>query len=304
MELGMGTLVLIALSLFGVVTAFRAVAIVSQSEEYVVERFGRYTNTLKAGVNLLVPYLDRVAHQVVILERQLDPFPISVITKDNVEIVLETTTFFRITDAAKSVYRISDLPLALRTTTESVIRSAAGRLELDEVQSSRQKMNEEILSSLREAAEIWGVEITRSEITDVRVDEATKDAQRQQLLAERQRRATVATAEGERQRVQLEADAQLYEAQKEAEAVRVTADAEAYAVIKNAEAQAQQTKLIADTINAGGEAAINYDIVKRQVDAIGTLGAAENSKTLVLPTNVTETLGAIASLKELVQSDS
>ena len=246
MELGMGTFVLLALSLFGIVTAFRAVAIVSQSEEYVVERFGRYTNTLQAGVNLLVPYLDRVAHKVVILERQLDPFPISVITKDNVEIVLETTTFFRITDAAKSVYRISDLPLALRTTTESVIRSAAGRLELDEVQSSRQKMNEEILSSLREAAEIWGVEITRSEITDVRVDEATKDAQRQQLLAERQRRATVATAEGERQRVQLEADAQLYEAQKEAEAVRVTADAEAYAVIKNAEAQAQQTKLIAD----------------------------------------------------------
>ncbi|MEM6302284.1 MAG: SPFH domain-containing protein [Pseudomonadota bacterium] len=303
MELGMGTFVLLALSLFGIVTAFRAVAIVSQSEEYVVERFGRYTNTLKAGVNLLVPYLDRVAHKVVILERQLDPFPISVITKDNVEIVLETTTFFRITDAAKSVYRISDLPLALRTTTESVIRSAAGRLELDEVQSSRQKMNEEILSSLREAAEIWGVEITRSEITDVRVDEATKDAQRQQLLAERQRRATVATAEGERQRVQLEADAQLYEAQKEAEAVRVTADAEAYAVIKNAEAQAQQTKLIADAINAGGEAAINYDIVKRQVDAIGTLGAAENSKTLVLPTNVTETLGALASLKELTKSD-
>ena len=303
MELGMGTFVLLALSLFGIVTAFRAVAIVSQSEEYVVERFGRYTNTLKAGVNLLVPYLDRVAHKVVILERQLDPFPISVITKDNVEIVLETTTFFRITDAAKSVYRISDLPLALRTTTESVIRSAAGRLELDEVQSSRQKMNEEILSSLREAAEIWGVEITRSEITDVRVDEATKDAQRQQLLAERQRRATVATAEGERQRVQLEADAQLYEAQKEAEAVRVTADAEAYAVIKNAEAQAQQTNLIADAINAGGEAAINYDIVKRQVDAIGTLGAAENSKTLVLPTNVTETLGALASLKELTKSD-
>ncbi|MEL0314634.1 MAG: SPFH domain-containing protein [Halieaceae bacterium] len=114
----------------------------------------------------------------------------------------------------------------MRTTAESIIRSAAGKLELDDIQSSRQQMNDEILKNLREAAEVWGLEITRSEITDVRVDEATKQAQRQQLNAERERRATVAKAEGERQRVELKADAQLYEATKQAEAIKLTADAE------------------------------------------------------------------------------
>ena len=106
-------------------------------------------------------------------------------------------------------------------------------------------MNDEILKNLREASDVWGLEITRSEITDVRVDEATKEAQRQQLNAERERRATVARAEGERARVELEADAQLYEAQKKAEAIRVTADADAYAVVKKAEADAEQTSVIA-----------------------------------------------------------
>lgn len=298
-DLSLGTIVTLAFVLFGVVTAFKAVAIVPQSEEFVVERFGKFTTTFKAGVNLLVPYLDRIAHQVVILERQLDAFDISVITRDNVEIALESTVFFRIVDSSKSVYRIADVPLALRTTAESIIRSAAGKLELDEVQSSRQKMNDEILDNLREASGVWGVEITRSEITDVRVDEATKDAQRQQLNAERERRATVAKAEGERARVQLEADAQLYEAQRQAEAVRVSADAEAYALIKVAEAQAEQTTLIAAAINNNGQAAIDYDILKRQVDAVGTLAAADNAKTIVLPTNVTETLGALATLKDI-----
>jgi regulator of protease activity HflC (stomatin/prohibitin superfamily) len=175
------TLVFLGLA---VLLAFKSVAIVPQSDEYVVERFGRYRVTLAAGINLLVPFLDRVAHKIQILERQLDAFVISVITRDNVEIELETTVFFRVINASKSVYRIKDVPLALRTTAESIIRSAAGKLELDEVQSSRQKMNEEILQNLREASEVWGLEITRSEITDVRVDEATKEAQRQQLNAD------------------------------------------------------------------------------------------------------------------------
>ena len=248
--MGVDSGVVLTLFFFGFVllVIVKSVAIVPQSEEYVVERFGKYRQTLMAGINLLVPFLDRIEHKVVVLERQLDAFDISVITRDNVEIILETTVFFRVIDAAKSVYRIRDVPLALRTTAESVIRSAAGKLELDDIQSSRQQMNDEILKNLREASEVWGLEITRSEITDVRVDEATKAAQRQQLNAERERRATVAKAEGERQRVELEADAELYEATKKAEAIRLTADAEAYAIIKKAEADAEQTRVVAEAI--------------------------------------------------------
>jgi regulator of protease activity HflC (stomatin/prohibitin superfamily) len=292
------TLVFLGLA---VLLAFKSVAIVPQSDEYVVERFGRYRVTLAAGINLLVPFLDRVAHKIQILERQLDAFVISVITRDNVEIELETTVFFRVINASKSVYRIKDVPLALRTTAESIIRSAAGKLELDEVQSSRQKMNEEILQNLREASEVWGLEITRSEITDVRVDEATKEAQRQQLNAERERRATVARAEGERQRVELQADGELYEAQKNADAIRLTADAEAYAVIKKAEADAEQTRVIAEAISQDGQPAIDFEILKRQVEAIGLLASSDNTKTIVLPSDVTKTIGGLAGLQEALR---
>lgn len=299
--MGVDSGVVLTLFFFGFVllVIVKSVAIVPQSEEYVVERFGKYRQTLMAGINLLVPFLDRIEHKVVVLERQLDAFDISVITRDNVEIILETTVFFRVIDAAKSVYRIRDVPLALRTTAESVIRSAAGKLELDDIQSSRQQMNDEILKNLREASEVWGLEITRSEITDVRVDEATKAAQRQQLNAERERRATVAKAEGERQRVELEADAELYEATKKAEAIRLTADAEAYAIIKKAEADAEQTRVVAEAIANEGQPAVDFEILKRQVDAIGRMAASENTKTIVVPSDVTKTIGGLSTLGEL-----
>lgn len=299
MEFDSGVVLTLAFFGFVLLVIVKSVAIVPQSEEYVVERFGKYRQTLMAGINLLVPFLDRIEHKVVVLERQLDAFDISVITRDNVEIILETTVFFRVIDAAKSVYRIRDVPLALRTTAESVIRSAAGKLELDDIQSSRQQMNDEILKNLREASEVWGLEITRSEITDVRVDEATKQAQRQQLNAERERRATVAKAEGERQRVELEADAELYEATKKAEAIRLTADAEAYAIIKKAEADAEQTRVVAEAIANEGQPAVDFEILKRQVDAIGRMAASDNTKTIVVPSDVTKTIGGLSTLGEL-----
>ena len=297
----LGIVLTLVFFVFTTLLVIKSVAIVPQSQEYVIERFGKYRITLTAGINLIVPFLDRVEHKVLVLERQLDAFDISVITRDNVEITLETTVFFRVVSAAKSVYRIGDVPLALRTTAESIIRSAAGKLELDEIQSSRQQMNQEILKNLREAAEIWGLEITRSEITDGRVDEATKQAQRQQLNAERERRATVAKAEGERQRVQLEADAELYQAEKQAEAIKLTADAEAYAVVKKAEADAEQTKVIAEAIANNGQPAVDFEILKRQVDAVGRLATSENTKTIVLPTDVTKTIGGLAGLQEALR---
>ena len=300
--MALGTALTVTFLVLMIITGIKAVAIVPQSEEFVVERLGKFRVTLSAGINILVPWLDNIAHKVVILERQLDAFKVSVITADNVEILLETTTFFRVIDAAKSVYRIRDIPLALKTTAESTIRNEAGKLELDALQSSRDQMNERILENLREAAALWGLEVTRSEITDVQVDQQTKDAQRQQLNAERERRATVARAEGERARVQLEADAQLYAAQQQAEAVKVTADANAYATIKTADAAAEQTKVIAQAIAQDGKPAIDYDILKRQIEAIGVLAASDNTKTIVLPTDVTKTIGSLAGLQELLKS--
>ena len=230
------------------------------------------------------------------LERQLKEFTISVISRDNVEVKLETTVFYRITDASRSVYRIRDVESAINTAATSIVRSAAGRLELDELQSSRESMNEEISKNLKEAAEVWGVDITRTEITDIIVDEETKTSQRQQLNAERTRRATIAEAEGEKRSVELKAEAKLFEAQKEAEALKVTADAEAYSVKVKAQADADQTKLLADAIAKNGQPAVNFEIMKRQVDAIGELASSSSSKTLILPTDITGILGGIETL--------
>jgi regulator of protease activity HflC (stomatin/prohibitin superfamily) len=272
------------------------VKVVPQSEVFVIERFGKYTQTLDAGLNFIVPILYSVAHKISILERQLPEFEISVITRDNVEVDLKTTVFYRVIDAGRSVYRIQEVDLALRTASISIVRSAAGRLELDGLQSSREAMNEEIAKNLQQAAEVWGIEITRTEITDIVIDDQTKEAQRQQLNAERERRAAVARAEGDKRSVELSADARLYEAEKKADATRVTADAEAYAIKAQAEADAEQTRLIAKAIADGGQPAVNFEIMKRQVEALSQVASSDNAKTVIMPTDIAGVIGSIEGL--------
>ena len=285
--------VLVFLAILIIYVIYLAIKIVPQSKVFVIERFGKFTRILESGLSIIVPFVDRVAFRVDILERQLPPFKMSVITEDNVEVELVSTVFFRVLDAAKSVYRIRNIDLAIENTAISIIRSAAGKLELDDLQSSREAMNQEIAARLSKAAEVWGVEVTRTEILDVLVDEKTKESQRQQLNAERERRATIAKAEGDKRSVELKADAELYEAQKQAEAVKVQADADAYAVKIKAEADAEQTRLIAEAIKNDGQPAINYEIMKRQVDGLAEVASSNQTKTLVVPTDITKALGTL-----------
>tara|TARA_B100001057_G_scaffold239976_1_gene240294 strand:+ start:61527 stop:62444 length:918 start_codon:yes stop_codon:yes gene_type:complete len=287
---------LILLAALSAALVFLGVKVVPQSKVYVIERFGKYTKTLESGLSLIVPFVDKVAHKVDILERQLPSFQISVITRDNVEVGLVSTVFFRVLDASKSVYRIKNIDLAIENTAISIIRSAAGQLELDDLQSSRESMNSEIKDRLVKAAEIWGVEVTRTEILDVLVDEQTKESQRQQLNAERERRATIATAEGQKRSVELNADAQLYEAKKTAEAVKVSADADAYAIKIKAEADAEQTRVVGKAIKDDGQPAVNFEIMKRQVDGLAELASSDQTKTLVVPSDITKALGSLELL--------
>jgi len=245
-----------------VVLAFLVIAsgikIVPQSQTYVVERFGKYRTTLNAGLNLIVPFLDRVAHKIDILERRLPEHPSDVITKDNVLTNVTTSTFYRVRSPEYTVYRIKDIDGAIQTAVTGVVRSIIGVSEFDEVQSNRTQLNGKLRTELIEIADEWGIEITRCEIIDVNVDAATREAMQKQLNAERERRATVTKAEGDKRAVELNADAELYEAQKQAEAVRIQAEAEAYA-----------TETIAKAIAAGGLDAIKYEMLKRQVEAVG-----------------------------------
>ena len=291
MTVGNGVLVFLAILIIYVV--YLGIKIVPQSKVFVIERFGKFTRILESGLSLIIPFIDRVAFRVDILERQLPSFQMSVITEDNVEVELVSTVFFRVLDATKSVYRIRNIDLAIENTAISVIRSAAGKLELDDLQSSREAMNQEIAARLSKAAEVWGVEVTRTEILDVLVDEKTKESQRQQLNAERERRATIAKAEGDKRSVELKADAELYEAEKQADAVKVQADADAYAVKVKAAADAEQTRVIAEAINNNGQSAINYEIMKRQVEGLAEVASSNQTKTLVVPTDITKALGTL-----------
>ena len=295
--------VLVFLVLLILYIVYLGIKIVPQSKVFVIERFGKFTKSLESGLSLIVPFVDRVAFKVDILERQLPAFKISVITEDNVEVGLESTVFFRVLDAAKSVYRIRDVNAAIQNTAISVIRSAAGKLELDDLQSSRESMNQEIAERLTQAAEVWGVEVTRTEILDVLVDEQTKDSQRQQLNAERERRAAIAIAEGDKKSVELNAEAELYQAEKQAEAVKVTADAEAYAVKIKAEADAEQTRLVSIAINEDGQSAIDLEIINRQVDGITQLASSNQTKTLIVPSDVTKALGTLEVLMDNIKKD-
>ena len=293
MGIEVSNIVLVVFVVLIIYVVFLSIKIVPQSKVFVIERFGKFTRILESGLSLIVPFVDRVAFRVDILERQLPPFKMSVITEDNVEFELVATVFFRVLDAAKSVYRIRNIDLAIENTAISVVRSAAGKLELDDLQSSREAMNQEIAARLSKAAEVWGVEVTRTEILDVLVDEKTKESQRQQLNAERERRAAIARAEGDKRSVELKADAELYEAKKQAEAVKVEADAEAYAVKIKAEADAKQTELIAEAINNNGQSAINYEIMKRQVEGLSDIASSNQTKTLFIPSDITKALGTL-----------
>ena len=183
--------VLFALAAFIIICIFLGVRIVSQSEKHVVERFGRLRAVLGPGINFIVPFLDKVAHKVSILERQLPTTKQDAITSDNVLVQVDTSVFYRILEPEKTVYRIRDVDGAITTTVAGIVRSGIGEMELDEVQSNRQQLISRIKDQVANAVDDWGIEVTRAEILDVNLDQATRDAMLQQLNAERERRAQI-----------------------------------------------------------------------------------------------------------------
>jgi regulator of protease activity HflC (stomatin/prohibitin superfamily) len=279
------SLVFLIATLAAFVLIFKGVKIVPQSQNFVVERFGKYQRTLTAGLNFIIPFLDRVEHKLNILEQQSPQSPHDVITKDNVQISISTTIYYKIIDAANATYRITDLVLALNNAVTGTVRSIIGSIDFDEVQSHRDKINSDIRESLGKACKDWGIEVMRTEILDVDVDENTKTAMQQQINAERTRRAEVMKAEGIKKSKELMADAEFYTAKKEAEAKKVLADADAYA-----------TTTIAKAINDGGGKAIEFEILKRQVKAASEIASSDNSKLIVLPNEFIKALDSVKGI--------
>lgn len=262
------------------VVIFKGVRIVPQSEKHVVERFGRLHSVLGPGINFIVPFLDVVKHRISILERQLPNATQDAITKDNVLVQIDTSVFYRILEPEKTVYRIRDVDAAIATTVAGIVRAEIGKMDLDEVQSNRAQLIGQIQASVEDAVDDWGIEVTRAEILDVNLDQATRDAMLQQLNAERARRAQVTEAEGTKRAVELNADAQLYAAEQIAKARRIQADAEAYA-----------TGVVAKAIKDNGLEAAQYQVALKQVEALNALGAGEGKQTILVPASALEAFG-------------
>ncbi|MEN9689268.1 MAG: modulator of FtsH protease HflK [Pseudomonadota bacterium] len=280
------SIVYFSLLILVLITLRYSVFIVPQSENWLIERLGRYNRKIEAGLHLLIPFFEVVRHKVSIQEVQQPPDPINAITLDNVSISIQLAIFYRIIDSSKTMYRIADLKTGIKTIVNGTVRSVIGKTELDGVQSNRRHIAEEIESELQAVSDEWGIKLTRVEITEVEVDDQTKEAMQVQLNAERKRRGAVTEAEGIKQATQLQADARLYSAEKEAAAKRILADAEAYAVTA-----------VSKAISDGGNSAIEFEVKKLQAQAVQSLAVGQNSKIILVPSDVLSSLsGTIGKL--------
>ena len=275
-----GNIVYLLLAVLFVVLVLKAVRIVSQSEQHVIERFGRLHSVLGPGINIIIPFLDRVAHKISILERQLPTASQDAITRDNVLVQIDTSVFYRITEPEKTVYRIRDVDSAISTTVAGIVRAEIGKMDLDEVQANRTSLITTVKQLVEGAVDDWGIEVTRAEILDVNLDAATRAAMMQQLNAERARRAQVTEAEGSKRAVELGADAELYASEQSAKARKVLADAEAYA-----------TAAVATAITEHGIEAAQYQVALKQVEALTALGTSNGSQTVIVPASAMDAFG-------------
>lgn len=264
---------------------FRSIKIVPQSEKWVVERLGRLHAVLSPGLNAIIPFVDHVKHRVSVLERQLPDVQLDAITKDNAMIQVQAIVFYSVLEPEKTVYRIANVDRAITATVIGIIRSEIGKMDLDGVQAQRSDLTETIKANLERAVDEWGIVVTRAEIIDVSLDEATRRVMLQQLNAERSRRAQVTEANGRKEAMQLEADARLYSETQNAQAVRVKADAQAYA-----------TETVARAIKVTGLDAVNFQIAMAQVEAMGKVASGPSAKTIILPADAADAMTGVVAL--------
>ncbi len=302
MDFDFSTLTVPIFALLAIAVVFMGVKTVPQGTEYTVERFGKYTRTLKPGLNFIVPFVDHIGNKINMREQVLDIEKQSVISKDNAVVQTDGVVFHQIVDAAKSTYEVNDLHNAMRNLCLTNIRTVLGAMSLDEMLSNREEINTRLLTVVDQATNPWGVKVTRIEIKDLEPPADLVEAMSRQMKAERQKRADILEAEGQRQSEILRAEGKKQSAILDAEGRKEAAFRDAEARERFAEAEGNATRMVSDAIRDGDVQALNYFVATKYTEALQAIGAADNQKLVLMPLEASSLIGSLAGIGELTKS--
>jgi regulator of protease activity HflC (stomatin/prohibitin superfamily) len=292
----------IALVLVVIVTIAMGVRTVPQGYAYTVERFGRYSRTLGPGLGLILPYVEQIGKKVNVMEQVLDVPSQEAFTRDNAGVTIDAAAFYQVLDAARASYEVSNLSQALLVLTMTNIRTVVGSMDLDQLLSHRDEINERLLRVVDAAASPWGAKVTRVEIKDILPPADLAGAMARQMKAEREKRAAVLEAEGLRQAEILRAEGEKQSQILSAEGRKEAAFRDAEARERQAEAEAKATSMVSEAISRGDLAAANFLVAEKYIDAIRALATAPNQKVVIVPIEAAGLAGALGGIAELTKS--
>lgn len=292
----------VVLLVVAVLLVFMGIKSVPQGREWTIERFGRYTQTLRPGLNFIIPFVDRVGAKINMMESVLDVPTQEVITKDNAMVSVDGVVFYQVLDAAKAAYEVNDLENAVLNLTMTNIRTVMGGMDLDELLSLRDKINAQLLHVVDDATQPWGIKVTRIEIKDIAPPKDLVESMGRQMKAERDKRAAILEAEGLRQSAILKAEGEKQAAILQAEGQREAAFREAEARERLAEAEAKATAVVSESIATGSVQAVNYFLGLKYTEALQKIASAPNHKVILMPLEASNVLGALGGIAELAKS--
>ena len=291
----------LALVFLAVIVAFGSIKIVPQGHEFTVQRFGRYTRTLKPGIAVLTPFMEGIGRRINMMEQVMEVPQQEVITKDNASVKVDGIVFIQVMDAAAAAYRVDNLMNAISQLAMTNLRTVVGSMELDEVLGQRDSINSRLLTAIDTATEPWGVKVNRIEIKDLTPPADITNSMARQMKAERERRAVTTEAEGEKQAAITRAEGAKQSAILQAEGRKEAAFRDADARERMAAAEAKATQLVSDAIRDGNVNAINYFVAQKYVEAFNNLASSSSTKTVIVPAEMGALVGMLSGIKELVR---